>query len=272
MKLLHILYLAAALVMVLSVSACGPGTVIVAPTATPAQSLLPKTNTSPVNPPSTQPGVSPLSPVPTPAHAPKAVFGAQQALAQQLGVSPDVIRIVSAEYVEWRDACLGINTPGMMCAQVISPGYRVILEAGGKRYEYHTDASGNRAVPVPDQLQPAPTPGATKPPVLTWRREGGIAGFCDDVTIAMSGDYTVSSCKGNATREVGKGQLPAEQMAQVVNWFTQYQPFSSEQKDPAQADAMTIRLQFAGKGQGQVTAADKQAMLDLASKLAAQFK
>jgi hypothetical protein len=26
-----------------------------------------------------------------------------------------------------------------MYAQVITPGYRVVLEAGGQRYEYHTD-------------------------------------------------------------------------------------------------------------------------------------
>jgi hypothetical protein len=30
-----------------------------------------------------------------------------------------------------------------MCTMVITPGYRVILEAGGKQYDYHTDASGD---------------------------------------------------------------------------------------------------------------------------------
>ncbi len=34
----------------------------------------------------------------------------------------------------------------MMYAQVIVPGYRAILEVGGKQYEVHTDEQGQRMV------------------------------------------------------------------------------------------------------------------------------
>ena len=48
-----------------------------------------------------------------------------------------------SKQVDWPDGCLGVQTPGVMCTMVITPGYRVILEADGKQYEYHTNASGD---------------------------------------------------------------------------------------------------------------------------------
>ncbi len=64
---------------------------------------------------------------------------AREDLARRLDLALDAIRVVSVEAVDWRDASLGCPEPGMMYAQVITPGYRVVLEAHGKRYEYHTD-------------------------------------------------------------------------------------------------------------------------------------
>ncbi len=53
---------------------------------------------------------------------------------------------VSAVYVAWPDSCLGVETPGVLCAQVITPGYQVILQAADTPFaEYHTDLNG-RAV------------------------------------------------------------------------------------------------------------------------------
>jgi hypothetical protein len=51
--------------------------------------------------------------------------------------------LVSAESVEWPDTSLGNPQPGMFYAQVITPGFKIILEAGGAQYEYHTDLAGN---------------------------------------------------------------------------------------------------------------------------------
>jgi hypothetical protein len=80
-------------------------------------------------------------PAPTETPIPAAV-AAQAALATKLGVAEDQITIVSAERVEWPDACLGAATEGELCAQVITPGYRIVLETGGKEYEAQTDESG----------------------------------------------------------------------------------------------------------------------------------
>ena len=77
------------------------------------------------------------------ANEPQAALAARAALVQKLGVDPDTIVLVSAEQVDWPDACLGIQKPGIACAQIISPGYKVILEAEGRQYEYHTDLTGD---------------------------------------------------------------------------------------------------------------------------------
>jgi hypothetical protein len=83
--------------------------------------------------------VSESNEVRPPAEAKEAVRLARENLAQKLGLSPEAIRLVSVEAVEWRDTSLGCPQPGMMYAQVITPGFRVVLEAGGKKYDYHTD-------------------------------------------------------------------------------------------------------------------------------------
>jgi hypothetical protein len=63
----------------------------------------------------------------------------QQDLAQKLGVSLNDIRVVSVEETTWSDGSLGCPQPGKVYAQVITPGFRVVFEANGQRYEYHTD-------------------------------------------------------------------------------------------------------------------------------------
>ncbi|MFQ6001453.1 MAG: hypothetical protein ACE5LG_07255 [Anaerolineae bacterium] len=60
-------------------------------------------------------------------------------LARRLGVRVEEVTLVSAEAVEWPDASLGNPQPGMVYAQVITPGYKIILSAGGQEYEYHSD-------------------------------------------------------------------------------------------------------------------------------------
>jgi hypothetical protein len=68
-------------------------------------------------------------------------------LAQLLGIAPSAITVVSVEEVTWPDASLGCPKPGMMYAQVLTPGSRIVLEVDGKTYEYHTGRG--RVVPCP---------------------------------------------------------------------------------------------------------------------------
>ena len=75
---------------------------------------------------------------------------ARQQLAEQSGVAVEAVRVIAVEQVEWPDACLGIKAEGMVCAQVLTPGYRIILEVGGVKHEYHTNLRGTvREAPKP---------------------------------------------------------------------------------------------------------------------------
>jgi hypothetical protein len=94
-------------------------------------------------------------------------------LAAQLNVTVDSITVVSVEAVEWPDASLGCPQPGMSYAQVITPGYRVVLEASGEQYEYHTGGTDFVLCEPQTGIQPtapasgtAPTPDPTVAPLV----------------------------------------------------------------------------------------------------------
>ncbi len=67
----------------------------------------------------------------------KLIDDARQDLMQRANVPASAITVKSAEPVEWRDTSLGCPIEGMMYAQVITPGYLIVLEANGQEYEYH---------------------------------------------------------------------------------------------------------------------------------------
>jgi len=129
------------------VAACGaPSAPPVFPTAsskpapTSAPSVLPTMPPSPIKPGGglvTKPQAEEWQ------KAPQAALSARADLAKRLQIDIDTIKLVSVEAVDWSDACMGIQTPGVMCAQVITSGYKVMLEANGKQYEYHTNESGS---------------------------------------------------------------------------------------------------------------------------------
>jgi hypothetical protein len=294
----------------------------------------------------------------------------QQALMQQLHANAGDITIVEVEPVEWSDACMGVPAPDELCAQVVTPGYRVVLEANGESYEYHTnlDASQIRlaAAPPPqigeriiewyqgtemcesaqigaegvafgpcggvmmagqlvaeigrpDQAAEfvstfapfaAETPagnivffgkgtrqatpaeqrmiaewarlvrmeaaagrsGVSWGLAFAWHREGGIAGFCDDLTAYVSGELYAASCKDETPQNLGQRRLEPAELRQIYSWIDTFQPFEIDQTDPAQADAMTVRLVFSGAGDTPATEADKQAILDFAATLYAGFQ
>ncbi len=71
---------------------------------------------------------------------PAVVLKARDALATNMNVGAEKIEVIKFEPVNWPDGCLGVSKPDVMCAAVITPGYRVILRVNGWDYEYHTDA------------------------------------------------------------------------------------------------------------------------------------
>jgi hypothetical protein len=63
-------------------------------------------------------------------------------LARRALVKPETITVVSATEQQWPDGALGCPKPGEMYTQMIVPGYRVVLQAAGEKYAYHSDQSG----------------------------------------------------------------------------------------------------------------------------------
>lgn len=81
--------------------------------------------------------------------------------------------------------------------------------------------------------------------VLSWHREGGLAGFCDDLAIYTTGRGEATSCKGTAAQI----SLSDAQLNQLYAWLDTFPAFDATQSDPAgTADAMQISLRFNGRG------------------------
>ena len=209
-------------------AACGPSGS--APTAGPAQP------TAAPDPTSTQ--------LPVDLHP--AHRAALQTLAAALGVPLESITLVSLEAVDWPNSCLGVELPGLMCAQVITPGFRVVLASGGRRFEFHSNSDGTAVWPATIALR--------------WSRSGGFAGFCDEMTVFLTGEVYTSNCRGNGT----SGRLTAAERVQLDEWLMEFGAVEIVQGDRAVADAMGLTLTLTGFGSGQPTAEDQAALLNWA--------
>lgn len=67
----------------------------------------------------------------------------RQYLSEQKGLPIYAIVLRSAEAVNWPDTSLGCPEPGKMYAQVITPGYRIVLSSGKTDFAFHTDKNGH---------------------------------------------------------------------------------------------------------------------------------
>ncbi len=90
-------------------------------------------------PPTTQPEV-PEAPVELPADVEAA---AKEVVNARTDVPVEEIEVTSAEEEEWPDACLGLADEDEVCAEVITPGWRVTLTADGEEYVVRTDQNGS---------------------------------------------------------------------------------------------------------------------------------
>jgi hypothetical protein len=104
------------------------------PIATPESGQIVAVSPLPTEEPQSR-GVNPVN-VPNPQQ--QLVARAVRMLADELNIDVAQVSVVSVEMVDWNDASLGCPKPGNMYAQVITPGYRIILEAGGAQYHVHT--------------------------------------------------------------------------------------------------------------------------------------
>jgi hypothetical protein len=92
------------------------------------------------------------------ASGPEAV--AISTVAAQTGLAPDQLNIISSEAVNFSDASLGCPQPGMAYPQVITPGYRVLIEGGGQSFDVRVAGRRGRICDNP-RSQGVPRPAGT---------------------------------------------------------------------------------------------------------------
>ncbi len=178
--------------------------------------------------------------------------GAIKQLATNLGIPESDVKVVSTAIVEWPDSCLGVQQQGIMCAQIVTPGYLFVLEANGRQYEYHTGQDASMIMP-----------GSLG---MNWQQEGGIAGLCENLTVYLSGEVDAVDCgAGGDTRN---GVLTDAQRNQLYEWVDKFSNTTIDLSDPkGVADAMTRTADLLGTGQQTASKADQRAMYDFGQSL-----
>lgn len=108
--------------------------------------------------------------------------------------------------------------------------------------------------------------------VISWHREGGIAGFCDDLSIYSYGEAIGKSCQWDPNTAAGEQWFQLEKLSQLYDWMDQFASFDYTQSDPASVvDGMTVTVHFNGSGSTEATDADKSVITAFADELFAQY-
>ncbi|MGI9167935.1 MAG: hypothetical protein ACR2G5_16410 [Pyrinomonadaceae bacterium] len=69
----------------------------------------------------------------------EAIEKARKDLAKRLGISESEIAAVSVDETDFPDMALGASTKDEMSGQMITPGWRIRLKAGGQTIEYRAN-------------------------------------------------------------------------------------------------------------------------------------
>ena len=182
---------------------------------------------SPTSTPVSQPTLTPLPATPAPQPLPQAIVNVKNYLAEKLGVKVTDIKVISFVEVDWPDSCLGINTPGIMCAMHVTPGYKVFLQVKNSTYELHSDKTGQTVRSVDNRLS---LPSGMIP-LITWQSAGLP---CQQVTV--SADKVIFGCYPDA-----KNVTLSQDRAADFLYFTQnLASFSANTPDG--------KLTFSGQG------------------------
>ncbi|MDO8749931.1 MAG: hypothetical protein Q7K03_02130 [Dehalococcoidia bacterium] len=107
------------------------------------------------------PQIAPPPVVPVDPQAGEEVTLTKEHLAAKLGIPVQEIELLFKEAVSWPDTSLGVPEPGKFYAQVVVPGFRVILSAEGKEYAYHTGELEGKTTVIAD---PGAVEGGWRPP------------------------------------------------------------------------------------------------------------
>jgi hypothetical protein len=100
--------------------------------------------------------------------------------------------------------------------------------------------------------------------VLTWRRAGGFAGFCDEMQLSVSGEIRIQSCRPKTERT---GKLSKDDLSRLQEWRASFGSVVIDQSDGAVADGMSLQLMLKGTGSGQPSETQRREMMDWAGRV-----
>ncbi|MEE9247684.1 MAG: hypothetical protein V3U79_03195 [Dehalococcoidia bacterium] len=89
---------------------------------------------------------------------------AREDLTQRFGLVPESIQLFEIERVDWPDTSLGNPEPDMFYAQVITSGFKLLLEADDHTYVYHTSLDRVVLVDVREVVVREPVTGSVDLP------------------------------------------------------------------------------------------------------------
>lgn len=132
-------------------------TAVTIPTATPVEGRRPTPTPAAIATPTpapTAPAAATATPSPTPEPS-LATAKAAALLVSQFGVQAGDVTFHEIRPVQWPSNALGCPKPGTAYAQVIVPGWVVVLRVGARTYEYHADFDGESVVTCDPGMVPA---------------------------------------------------------------------------------------------------------------------
>jgi len=173
---------------------------------------------------------------------PGAAIYARDMLAQVLHVPVIDVRVVSITYMDWESPCLGIPYPDVLCIQMITSGYRVVLETNGQQYVYHTNEFGTDI-----RLAEAPAPSVDNP-IVEWT---GSEDFCKTSIIGL--DSIAAGVCYIAQITVPLNETRANEAA-----------FYGETYAPFEADTAAGHVVFNGNGSTVASEAEQRAIAEWA--------
>jgi len=177
-------------------------------------------------------------------------------LASNLGLKVEDVTVISTSEMEFKDVCLEVPILDAKCPPMVVPGKLIVLQADGVDYTYHTNEDGS-------YIQPASM-------LLTWKRDGGIAGFCDSLTVYLSGEVYGNQCQSQPGQAMGTfaSLLSVDDRKQLSTWLKDLGQVSIDASDPeGVSDRMTVTLEFHGNGKGTLKKTDEQKLLQWAQNL-----
>jgi hypothetical protein len=78
--------------------------------------------------------------------------------AKRTGIERARLKVVSAQAVTWPDGSLGCPSPGRSYTQALTPGFRIVIQAGKSTLDYHTNTRlhlvlcSGRGTPPPSHI------------------------------------------------------------------------------------------------------------------------